>query len=75
MAASILSALKIKIKMILNKRFSPLTSCVILLMLSGAVAVFYFAVAKAENIADQWSENSLVINNEITMTEALIKTS
>lgn len=61
--------------MFLNKRFSPLTSFVFLLMLSVATAVLYFAVAKAENIADRWSEDSLIITNEITMDEALIKTS
>lgn len=44
-------------------------------MLSVTAAVLYFAVAKAENIANQWSENSLVITNEITMNESLIKTS
>lgn len=61
--------------MFLNKRFSSLTSYIFLLTLSVAVAVLYFAVAKAENIANQWSENSLVITNEITMNESLIKTS
>lgn len=61
--------------MFLNKRFSSLTSYIFLLTLSATVAVLYFAVAKAENIANQWSENSLVITSEITMNEALIKTS
>lgn len=61
--------------MFLNKRFSSLTSYVILLMLSVVAAVLYFTVAKAEKIADQWSEDSLIMTSEVTMNEALIKTS
>ncbi len=44
-------------------------------MLSGVVAGLYFTIAKAEKIAEQWSEDSLAITSEITMNEALIKTS
>ena len=44
-------------------------------MLSGVAAGLCFTVVKAEKIAEQWSEDSLIINSEIKMTEALIKTS
>lgn len=61
--------------MFLSKRFSPLTSYIFLLLLSGATAVLYFAVAKAEKIADQWSEISPVAISRILGNEVLIKTS
>ena len=61
--------------MFFNKKFSSLTSYIFLLMLSGVAAGLYFTVVKAEKIAERWSEDSLIINSEIKMTEALIKTS
>ncbi|MFA6273137.1 MAG: peptidylprolyl isomerase [Candidatus Paceibacterota bacterium] len=61
--------------MFLSKRFSPLTSSIFLLLLSGVTAILYFTVAKAEKIADQWSAISPAAVSQSSVNEALIRTS
>ncbi|HEY4495774.1 MAG TPA: peptidylprolyl isomerase [Candidatus Paceibacterota bacterium] len=61
-----------------NRRLSPLTSNIFLLLLAGATTVFYFAVSKANGMADSWLEQNLEQNKTtqaIWRNEAIIKTS